>query len=59
MQKRGFTPTVVDNAIKTGEVSPNKELGRLNHYDRANNISVITENDKVITVKYGPFKEAK
>ncbi|MFH1461434.1 MAG: DUF4258 domain-containing protein [bacterium] len=43
MNERGFTPTVIENAIRSGQICDNKVLGRLTHYDSLNNISVITE----------------
>lgn len=43
MNERGFTPTVIENAIRSGQIYDNKVLGRLTHYDSLNNISVITE----------------
>jgi hypothetical protein len=56
MQGRGFTPTVVENAIQTGDVFPAK-FGRVAFYDAVNNITVITEsNGTVVTVRYGPVK---
>jgi filamentous hemagglutinin len=53
MQNRGFTPSVVEETIKSGLNVPNKFTGRTQFYDPKNNISVITENGRIITVMYG------
>lgn len=53
MQNRGFTPSVVEDVIRNGIKSPNKRAGRIQSYDPINDITVITENGKVITVSYG------
>ncbi|SCC90852.1 hypothetical protein SCG7109_AX_00010, partial [Chlamydiales bacterium SCGC AG-110-M15] len=50
MQGRGITPSVVENVLKEGIVSLDPIAGRLRHYDSANNITVITELNKIITV---------
>jgi hypothetical protein len=51
MQGRGVYPSVVENAIKTGLVTPGHTKGRSVHYDPKNNIKVITNtnNGRVIT----------
>ena len=50
MQNRGVTPSVVENAIEHGVPSPDPILGRTRFYDSTNNITVITEGDRVVTV---------
>ena len=55
MQSEGFTPGVVNDAITNGEVSVGSS-GRVAYYSRANNLTVITENEKVITVSSGALK---
>ena len=53
MQNRGVMPSSVENAIKHGKYSPDPIPGRTRHVDSENNISIITEADKVITVMQG------
>ncbi len=53
MQNRGFTPSVIEETIQYGTSVPNKVAGRMQFYDSVNNISVITEDGKVVTVMYG------
>ena len=53
MQNRGFTPSVIEETIQNGTSVPNKVSGRVQFYDPANNISVITEDGKVVTLMYG------
>lgn len=53
MQNRGFTSSIVEETIQNGTSVPNKVAGRMQFYDPANNISVITEDGKVVTVMYG------
>lgn len=50
MQARGVPPSVVENTIQHGAVSPDPIPGRLRHLDPANNVTVITEGGKVVTV---------
>lgn len=50
MQNRGYTPSVVENAIQRGVRSPDPIPGRFRFYDQNNNITVITEGDRVITI---------
>lgn len=52
MQDRGFFPSVIENALKTGRVSFSRSPGRLkaNYYDSVNNLKVVVgENGQVIT----------
>ncbi len=42
IQERGLTPSAVENAIKHGITSPSKVPGNLEHFDKINNIMVIT-----------------
>lgn len=53
MQNRGFIPSVVEEAMQSGTSMPNKVAGRMQFYDPVNNISVITEDGKVVTVMHG------
>ena len=55
MQNRGITPSVVENAIKTGNASPGNVAGRTIFRDSSNNISVVTDTatGRVITVRGG------
>jgi len=56
MQNRGFNPSVIEETIQNGASIPNKVVGRMQFYDPENNISVITEEGKVVTVMYGRVK---
>jgi hypothetical protein len=56
MRNRGFTPTVVENAIKTGVSAPDPQLGRTRFYDVANNVTVVTEGERVVTVVHGRLR---
>lgn len=52
MQGRGITPSVVDDAITSGQ-----NLGGGMYYSSANNVSVVVNSQgRVITVGYGQFK---
>jgi hypothetical protein len=53
MQNRGLTSSVVEETIQNGVSLPNKVAGRMQFYDPVNNISVITEDGKVVTAMYG------
>lgn len=55
MQSEGFTPSVVDDAISHGEQTLGRS-GRIAHYSVENNVTVITENGKVVTVTSGRVK---
>jgi len=51
MQDRGFMPSVIENAIETGKVSPTTIPGRVEYYDPVNNLRVIVQdNERVISV---------
>lgn len=52
MQERGYTPTVVENAIKTGIKSPGNKPGRSVYKDVINKLEVIVEDltGKVVTI---------
>ena len=53
MQNRGIPPSAVENTITTGQKIPAKD-GRLQYYDKTNNITVISEpNGDIVTVRYG------
>ena len=52
MQDRGITPSAVKEAITYGIVIEARN-GRKMYIDYKNNITVITENGKVVTVRYG------
>lgn len=53
MQNRGFTPSVIEETIQSGMDNMNKTSGRIQFYDPVNNISVVTEDGKVVTATYG------
>lgn len=52
MQERGYTPSVVENVIKNGQATFDKDPGTLNHFDSINNVTVITcqATGRVITI---------
>jgi RHS repeat-associated protein len=50
MQGRGIPPSAVEEAISNGVKSPDPIAGRVRHHDPINDITVVTENGKVITV---------
>ena len=53
MQNRGVMPSVVENAVKNGTKTPDPIPGRIRNYDADNNITIITESEKVVTVMRG------
>jgi hypothetical protein len=53
MQQRGLTPSMIEHVIKNGAASPGNKPSRWVHFDPLNKVSVITENNKVITVIFG------
>jgi hypothetical protein len=55
MQSEGFTPTVVEDAIAQGQSSVGAS-GRIAYYSQANNITVIVEDGRVVTVTSGTVK---
>lgn len=52
MQGRGIPPSAVEDAIANGQAA-SQTGGRIAHYSPENNITVITENGKVVTATYG------
>jgi len=52
MQSEGITPTVVRDAIENGEKSVG-ESGRIGYYSPDNNVTVIVEDGRVVTVSSG------
>lgn len=51
MQDRGFMPSVIENALKTGKASQTKIPGRVQYYDPANNLRVIIQdNERIISI---------
>ncbi|MGH9268008.1 MAG: hypothetical protein ACRD0D_07515 [Acidimicrobiales bacterium] len=55
MMSEGFTPSVVDDAIRFGQ-SATGASGRVAYYSSANNVTVIVENGRVVTVSSGYLK---
>jgi RHS repeat-associated protein len=55
MMSEGFTPSVVDDAIRFGQASTGTS-GRVAYYSSANNVTVIVENGRVVTVSSGQLK---
>jgi hypothetical protein len=55
MQSEGFTPSMVEDAIDFG-IPTEGASGRFSYYSPENNISVVTENGKVVTVSSGNLK---
>ena len=55
MQSEGFTPSVVKDAIYYGREAVDRS-GRIAYYSQANNITVIIEDGRVVTVSSGELK---
>jgi hypothetical protein len=55
MQSEGFTPSMIQDAIDSGQQTVGTS-GRAVYYSQTNNISVITENGRVVTVSSGALK---
>lgn len=55
MMSEGFTPSVVDDAIRFGRATTGAS-GRVGYYSSANNVTVIVENGRVVTVSSGYLK---
>jgi len=54
MQDRGYTPSIIENAIKTGKMTPNKIPTRIQYYDPVNRFRLITEESgEVVTIVPG------
>ncbi|EAQ96130.1 RHS repeat-associated core domain-containing protein [Congregibacter litoralis] len=53
MQNRGVMPSSVENAIKQGKSSPDPIPGRTRHFDSDNNVTVVSQAKKVVTVMRG------
>jgi filamentous hemagglutinin len=55
MQERGYVPSVVENAIRTGTQSPGKTPGTTIYTDSVNQIRVVrnTDNGRVVTIMPG------
>jgi hypothetical protein len=49
MQNRGLMPSVVENTIRTGARFADPIVGRTRFYDPINNVTVITEGERVVT----------
>lgn len=46
-------PSSVENAIKNGKASPAPIPGRTRHFDADNNITVVSEAERVVTIMRG------
>jgi hypothetical protein len=59
IQEKGFTPTVVENTIQSGQSMPGKRPGTTSHYDPVNDVTVITHtaSGRVITMTHGEIKQ--
>ncbi len=55
MMSEGFTPSVVEDAIRFGQ-STTGASGRVVYYSSAYNVTVIVENGRVVTVSSGQLK---
>ena len=53
MQNRGIPPSAVENTIRSGRGVPDPLPGRMRYYDPRNDITVITERERVVTVIHG------
>jgi len=56
MQGRGLYPSVVENAIQTGQRFAGNTSGEAGFYDVINNVTVIINalNGTVVTTRFGP-----
>lgn len=59
MQSQGIPPSAVDSAIQSARSVPGKRPGTTAHYDRANDLTVITDtaSGRVVTVDYGKIRQ--
>jgi hypothetical protein len=59
MQEQGMVPTVVENAIQSGQKTTGKIPGTTAYYDSVNDLTVITDtaSGRVVTAKYGYIKQ--
>ena len=59
MQSQGITPSSVENTITSGAKTNGKIPGTTAHYDKVNDMTVITNSDtgRVVTVDYGKIKQ--
>jgi hypothetical protein len=55
MQSEGFTPSVVQDAIESGQRTAGAS-GRTAYHSPENNITVIMENNRVVTVSSGNLR---
>ena len=56
IQGRGLTPSVVENAIKSGQSIPGKIPGTTAYYDSVNNVTVITDTKTGRIITAAPVK---
>ncbi|MBC6480336.1 MAG: DUF4258 domain-containing protein [Hormoscilla sp. GM7CHS1pb] len=59
MQRRGLTPSVVENTIESGTSMSGKVTGTTAYHDSINNVTVIinTNSGRVVTVSYGKIRQ--
>ncbi|MFH8679520.1 hypothetical protein [Streptomyces lydicus] len=59
MQQRGYMPSVVEDTVRNGEAVPGKIPNTTAHYNRAENMTVVTntETGRVVTVSGGIIKQ--
>jgi len=53
LMERGIPPSAVKEAISHGVKTPGNVAGRIAHYDAKNNLTIITENGRIVTARYG------
>lgn len=55
MMSEGVVPSVVDDVIRYGQATTGAS-GRVSYYSSTNNVTVIVENGRVVTVSSGQLK---
>jgi hypothetical protein len=51
MQQRGFTPSIIEDAILNGQIVPSANPDTINYFHTRNNITVVTNsNGGVVTL---------
>jgi hypothetical protein len=45
MQERGYTPTVIENAVEHGVPTPQPDRGTIRYWDTSNKFNVVVDAD--------------
>lgn len=61
MQEQGLVPSVIENAIQSGQKHPGRTSGTDRYYDSLNDVTVVldTASGRVITADFGDFRKEK